>query len=196
MGQPLMQVRELGLGVKEITPRRFGDARGFFAETWQRERFAGVGIDVDWVQDNQSFSADRYVLRGLHLQVSPMPQAKLVRVLKGRIFDVAVDVRPGSASFGKWVSCELSAEAFNQLYVPVGFAHGFLTLEPGVEVTYKVSAPYAPGCERGIIWNDKDIAIDWPLPPGVRPALSEKDAAAMSLAAFAASGDIRAGISQ
>lgn len=190
MGQPLMQVRDLGLGVLEITLRRFGDARGFFAETWQRERFAGAGIDVDWVQDNQSFSADRYVLRGLHLQVSPAQQAKLVRVLKGKIFDVAVDVRPGSASFGKWVCCELSAGAFNQLYIPVGFAHGFLTLEPDVEVLYKVSAPYTPGCERGIIWNDKDVAINWPLSPRERPVLSEKDAVAMSLAAFAASGEI------
>jgi dTDP-4-dehydrorhamnose 3,5-epimerase len=185
-----MQVHDLGLGVLEIAPRRFVDARGFFAETWQRERFARAGIDVDWVQDNQSFSADKNVLRGLHLQVSPAQQAKLIRVLKGRIFDVAVDVRPGSASFGKWVSCELSAESFNQIYVPVGFAHGFLTLEPRVEVLYKVSAPYAPGCEREIIWNDKDIAIDWPLPPGERPELSEKDGAASTLAAFAASGEI------
>ena len=185
-----MQVRDLGLGVKEVTPRRFGDARGFFSETWHRERFATAGIDIDWVQDNQSFSAERHVLRGLHLQVGPHPQAKLIRVLKGRIYDVAVDVRPGSASFGKWVSCELSADAFNQLYIPTGFAHGFLTLEPGVEVLYKVSAPYAPSCERGIIWNDGDIAVDWPLPPGEQPVISEKDAAAMSLAAFAAAGEI------
>ena len=185
-----MEVRELGLGVKEITPRRFGDARGFFAETWQRQRFADIGIAVDWVQENQSFSAETHVLRGLHLQVSPMAQAKLVRVLKGSIFDVAVDVRPGSPTLGKWVSCTLSADAFNQLYVPVGFAHGFLTLEPGVEVFYKVSAPYAPACERGIMWNDKDIAIDWPLPAGVQPILSDKDRVAMSLARFAASGEI------
>jgi len=183
-------VRELGLGVKEITPRRFGDARGFFAETWQRQRFAEFGMDVDWVQENQSFSAEKHVLRGLHLQVSPMAQAKLVRVLKGSIFDVAVDVRPGSPSQGKWVSCVLSADALNQLYVPVGFAHGFLTLEPGVEVFYKVSAPYAPGCERGIMWNDEDIAIDWPLPAGEQPILSDKDRAAMSLASFVASGEI------
>jgi dTDP-4-dehydrorhamnose 3,5-epimerase len=184
-----MEIRDLGLGVKEITPRRFGDVRGFFAETWQRQRFIDAGIDVDWVQDNQSLSAEPYVLRGLHLQISPTPQAKLVRVLKGRIFDVGVDVRPYSPSFGKWVSCVLSAEAFNQLYVPIGFAHGFLTLEPGVEVLYKVSAPYAPNCERGIVWNDKDIAIDWPLPTGKRPVISEKDGAAMTFAAFAASGE-------
>ncbi len=185
-----MEVRDLGLGVREITPRRIGDARGFFAETWQRQRFADVGINVDWVQDNQSFSAERYVLRGLHLQVSPSPQAKLVRVLRGKIYDVAVDVRPTSPTFGRWVSCVLSADAFNQLYIPTGFAHGFLTLEPGVEVFYKVSAPYAPSCERGIIWDDKDIAIDWPLLPGEQPVLSEKDRAAMSLASFAASGEI------
>lgn len=185
-----MEVRDLGLGVVEITPRRFGDARGFFAETWQRQRFADNGINIDWVQDNQSLSAEPYVLRGLHLQVSPMPQAKLVRVLKGRIFDVAVDVRPHSPSLGKWVACLLSAETFNQLYIPVGFAHGFLTLEPGVEVLYKVSGPYAPGCERGIIWNDKDIAIDWPLPSGQRPVMSEKDGEAMSFAAFAAAREI------
>ena len=185
-----MDVRDLGLGVREITPRRLGDARGFFAETWQRERFADAGIVSDWVQENQSFSAERHVLRGLHLQVSPMPQAKLVRVLRGSMFDVAVDVRPSSETFGRWVSCVLSADAFNQLYVPMGFAHGFLTLEPDVEVFYKVSAPYTPNCERGIIWNDRDIAIDWPLAPGEQPVLSTKDAIAMSLASFAASGEI------
>ena len=185
-----MEMRDLGLGVREITPRRFGDARGFFAETWQRQRFADLGIDVDWVQENQSFSAERHVLRGLHLQVIPQPQAKLVRVLKGSIYDVAVDVRPSSSTFGRWVSCVLSADAFNQLYIPTGFAHGFLTLEPGVEVFYKVSAPYAPSCERGIIWNDKDIAIEWPLLPEEQPVLSEKDRAAMALASFSASGEI------
>lgn len=185
-----MDIREIGLGVKEITPRRFGDTRGFFAETWQRERFRAAGIEDNWMQDNQSFSAERYVLRGLHLQVSPAAQAKLVRVLRGSIFDVAVDVRPRSPSFGRWVSCVLSAEDFNQLYVPVGFAHGFLTLEPGVEVLYKVSAPYTPSCERGINWRDKDIAIDWPLPPGESPLLSSKDVTAMSLADFAAAGEI------
>lgn len=181
-----MEIRDLGLGVKEMTPRRFGDARGFFAETWHRQRFADAGFDIDWVQENQSFSAGLYVLRGLHLQVSPMSQAKLIRVLRGRVYDVAVDVRQGSSTFGKWVSCILSAEALNHLYVPIGFAHGFLTLELGVEVAYKVSAPYAPRCERRIIWNDKDIAIDWPLPPGVQPLLSDKDAVAPSFAAFCA----------
>lgn len=185
-----MEVRELGFGVKEITPRRFGDGRGFFAETWQRQRFIDIGINVDWLQENQSFSAEKHVLRGLHLQVSPMAQAKLVRVLKGSIFDVVVDVRPDSPSRGKWVSCALSADAFNQLYVPVGFAHGFLTLEPGVEVFYKVSAPYSPPCERGIMWNDKDLSIDWPLIDGEQPILSQKDSMAMSFTQFTTTGEI------
>lgn len=184
-----MEVRDLGFGVREITPRRLGDARGFFAETWQRERFAHLGIDMDWVQENQSLSYESKVLRGLHLQVGASSQAKLVRVLRGKIYDVAVDVRSSSPTFGRWVSCLLSAETLNQLYIPKGFAHGFLTLEPGVEVFYKVSAPYAPSCERGIRWNDDDIAIQWPLLPGEQPVLSEKDRVAMSLAAFAASGE-------
>jgi dTDP-4-dehydrorhamnose 3,5-epimerase len=179
-----MQVRELGLGVVEIVPKRFGDARGYFAETWQRQRFRDLGIDHDWVQDNQSLSPEPYVLRGLHFQRAPMPQAKLVRVLRGAIFDVVLDIRPGSADFGRWVSCELSAVAFNQLYVPEGFAHGFLTLEPDTEVLYKVSAPYAPECERAIAWNDPALAIAWPLREGQQPLLSVKDAAAARLHAM------------
>lgn len=182
-----MEVRDIGLGVREITPKRFGDARGFFAETWQRERFAAAGIDVDWVQDNQSFSADAHVLRGLHFQLAPHAQDKLVRVLRGAVFDVAVDIRPGSRTFGRWVSCTLSASAFNQLLVPVGFAHGFLTLEPGTEVLYKVSAPYAPEHDRAISWNDPALAIEWPLGAGEQPLLSAKDAAAPPLSALAGS---------
>lgn len=185
-----MDVCDLGLGVLEITPRRLGDARGFFAETWQRQRFAQAGIDIDWVQENHSFSAERHVLRGLHLQVQPAAQAKLVRVLKGKIYDVAVDVRRGSPNFGRWISCVLSSDTFNQLYIPTGFAHGFLTLERGVEILYKVSAPYAPDCERGIIWNDGDLAIKWPLSSGEQPVISEKDQAALSLTSFAASCEI------
>lgn len=177
-----MEVRELGFGVREIVPRRFGDARGSLAETWQRERFRALVDDVDFVQDNQSYSAEVHVLRGLHLQLAPHAQAKLVRVLKGSVFDVAVDVRPGSASFGRWVACVLSAAAFNQLYIPKGFAHGFLTLEPDVEVLYKASDYYAPDCERGIAWNDPALAIAWPLPAGCVPVLSAKDAAAQPLA--------------
>ena len=177
-----MQVTDIGLGVLEIVPRRFGDARGFFAETWQQQRFRDAGIAWDWVQDNQSLSAAPFVLRGLHFQKAPHAQAKLIRVLRGAIFDVAVDIRPGSESYGRWVSRILSAEAFNQLYVPEGFAHGFLTLAPGVEVLYKVSSPYAPESERGVAWNDPALAIAWPLPRGVSPVLSAKDAAASALA--------------
>lgn len=180
-----MEFRNIGLGIKEITPKRIADERGFFSETWQRKRFVDAGIDIEWVQENHSFSAERYVLRGLHLQASPMSQAKLVRVLKGRIYDVSVDVRVDSPSFGKWVSCNLSADAFNQVYIPSGFAHGFLTLETEVEVLYKTSSLYHPDYERRILWSDEDIAIDWPLPVGVQPILSDKDCRALSLAAFA-----------
>lgn len=178
-----MQVNDLGLGgVLEVIPKKFGDARGFFSETFQRQRFIDAGIACDWMQDNQSYSAEKHVLRGLHFQTAPQAQDKLIRVLRGAIFDVAVDIRPGSATYGKWVSCELSAGKFNQLLVPRGFAHGFLTLEPGVEVLYKVSAPYAPHCDRGIAWNDPSIGIEWPLKPGEQPVLSDKDAAAPKLA--------------
>lgn len=181
-----LQIIDIGLGVLEVTPKRFGDARGFFAETWQRDQFAAAGIDVSWVQDNQSRSTERGVLRGLHLQIAPAAQQKLIRVLKGAIFDVAVDVRPGSPSFGAWVTRELSAKAFNQLLIPAGFAHGFLTLTPEVEVFYKVDAPYMPTAERSIRWNDPALAIPWPLPAGEVPLLSSKDAAAPTLAHVAA----------
>jgi dTDP-4-dehydrorhamnose 3,5-epimerase len=181
-----MQIRKLELdGILEIIPKRFGDARGFFSETYSRQRFAEAGIDIDWVQDNQSFSADAGVLRGLHLQIAPFAQDKLVRVLRGSIFDVAVDLRVGSPTYGSWASCVLSSDDRNQLLVPKGFAHGFLTLEPDVEVFYKVSAPYAPTCERGIRWNDPAIGIAWPL-EGREPVLSGKDASAPFLADTAA----------
>lgn len=178
-----MQVNDLGLaGVLEIIPKKHGDARGFFSETYQRQRFADAGVTQDWIQDNQSYSAEKGVLRGLHFQIAPAAQDKLIRVLRGSIFDVAVDIRNGSATYGKWVARVLSAAAFNQLLIPKGFAHGFLTLEPDVEVLYKVSAPYAPQCDRGIAWNDPDIAIDWPLEPEQPPILSGKDSAAPMLA--------------
>ena len=183
-----MQVNDLGLGgVLEIIPKKFGDQRGFFSETYQRQRFIDAGVPQDWMQDNQSFSAEKGVLRGLHFQIAPQAQDKLIRVLRGSIFDVAVDIRPGSPTLGKWVSCVLSAEKFNQLLIPRGFAHGFLTLEPNVEVLYKVTAPYAPDCDRGIAWNDPAIGIDWPLEPGQQPVLSGKDAAAPRLADVASS---------
>ena len=137
--------------------KKFGDARGFFSETFSRPRFAESGIDIDWVQDNQSFSAEQGVLRGLHFQVSPYAQDKLVRVLRGSIFDVRVDLRQGSPTYGKWKSCVLSAQHMNQLLVPKGFAHGFLTLEPGVEVFYKVSAPYSPDMRP---WHPLGRSVD------------------------------------
>lgn len=180
-----MEIRKLGIeGVLEIVPRKFGDSRGFFSETYSARRFAEAGLDIGWVQDNQSFSAEKGVLRGLHFQLAPFAQDKLIRVLRGSIFDVAVDLRQGSASYGKWVSAVLSAEAWNQILIPKGFAHGFLTLEPNVEVFYKVSAPYAPEHDRGIRWNDPDIAVAWPL-EGREPVLSAKDAAAPFLAGIA-----------
>ena len=182
-----MQVNDLNLGgVLEIIPRKHGDDRGFFAETYERQRFTKAGVPQDWQQDNHSLSAEKGVLRGLHFQVAPMAQDKLIRVLKGSIFDVAVDIRLGSPSFGKWVARVLSSAAFNQLLVPKGFAHGFLTLEPDVEVLYKVTAPYSVECDRGIAWNDPAIGIEWPLEPGQQPILSGKDQSAPFLAEIAA----------
>ena len=180
-----MEIRRLELdGVIEIVPKKFGDARGFFSETYSQKRLAEAGIDIDWVQDNQSFSAEKGVLRGLHFQLAPFAQDKLIRVLRGSIFDVAVDLRKASPTYGKWVSSVLSAEAWNQLLVPKGFAHGFVTLEPNVEVLYKVSAPYSPEHDRGIRWNDPAIGVAWPL-EGREPVLSGKDAAAPYLADIA-----------
>lgn len=177
-----MELRKLALdGVVEIVTQKSSDGRGFFSETYSRAGFAKAGIGIDWVQDNQSFSAARHVLRGLHFQVAPFAQDKLIRVLRGAIFDVAVDIRPNSATYGKWVSCILSSATWNQLLVPKGFAHGFLTLEPATEVFYKVSAPYAPQHERAIRWSDPALAIDWPLAGG-EPVLSAKDAQAPLMA--------------
>jgi dTDP-4-dehydrorhamnose 3,5-epimerase len=167
--------------VKLITPRRFGDNRGFFSETWNRAAFAEAGIEADFVQDNHSLSATAGTLRGLHFQLPPFAQAKLVRVSRGAIFDVAVDLRKGSPTFGKWVGAELSVENWSQIYVPKGFAHGFVTLLPDTEVQYKVDSPYAPEHDRGIAWDDPDIAVVWPL-DGRDPVLSGKDAALPNLA--------------
>lgn len=158
-----------------IRPKKFGDARGYFMETWSQEAFAAAGIDAVFVQDNQSLSAARGVVRGLHFQTPPAAQAKLVRVLRGAIFDVAVDIRVGSPSYGRWCAATLTAEGAEQLFVPRGFAHGFCTLEPGTEVTYKVDGPYAPGTEGGLIWNDPELAIDWPI-AAAEVQLSGKDA--------------------
>jgi dTDP-4-dehydrorhamnose 3,5-epimerase len=157
-----------------VRPNRFGDARGWFSETYSRERYAALGIDCLFVQDNHSMSREPGVLRGLHWQAPPHGQAKLVRCVRGAIWDVAVDARRGSPTFGRWVSAELTADNGHQLFVPVGFAHGFVTLAPDSEVEYKVSASYAPASEGGVLWNDPDLALPWPLPAG-GPILSPKD---------------------
>lgn len=159
---------------KRIVPARFGDARGWFTESYSRQRLTEIGIDLEFVQDNHSFSASRGTLRGIHFQSPPHVQAKLVRCIAGAIWDVAVDLRSGSPSFGKWVAAELTAGGGEQLYVPGGFGHGFITLTDNVEVAYKASGYYAPECDGGIAWNDADIAIDWPL-ADLQPNLSDKD---------------------
>ena len=160
--------------VKLIRPRRHGDARGWFVETYNAERYASLGVGVTFVQDNHSMSRDAGVLRGLHWQAPPNGQDKLVRCVRGRIWDVAVDARRGSPTFGRWVAAELSAENGHQLFIPVGFAHGFVTLEPDTEVEYKVSGGYAAESEGGVIWNDPALALPWPL-EGQTPILSPKD---------------------
>jgi dTDP-4-dehydrorhamnose 3,5-epimerase len=161
--------------VKLIRPRRFADARGFFVETWNRKTFATHGIDTDFVQDNYSRSHAAATVRGLHYQKPPAAQVKLVRVLAGSVVDVAVDMRKTSPTFGRHVAVTLTAEGGEQLYVPVGFAHGFCTLEPNTEVAYKVSAFYSPENDAGIVWNDPELGIAWPI-GGKEPVLSEKDA--------------------
>jgi dTDP-4-dehydrorhamnose 3,5-epimerase len=170
--------------VQLIVPRRFGDERGWFTEVYSEAAFAARGLSDRYVQDNHSLSRPAGTLRGLHFQTPPHAQAKLVRCIRGAIFDVAVDVRAGSPTFGRWVGATLSAENGHQLYVPVGFAHGFLTLEADTEVNYKVTDIYAPRHDGGLIWNDPDIAIVWPLAPGLQPVLSDKDQLLGRLSAF------------
>ena len=148
-----------------ITPKRFGDERGFFSETYNRNVLADAGFDKDFVQDNHSTSAQRGTLRGLHFQRSPHMQDKLLRVTRGAIFDVAVDIRKGSPTFGQWVGEELSADNWRQLLVPAGFAHGFVTLTAETEVLYKVTDIYAPQAEGGLAWNDPELRIAWPIDP-------------------------------
>lgn len=169
-------------GLLLIEPRRFGDDRGFFAETWSRRVLADAGISVDFVQDNHSLSRRVGTVRGLHFQAPPCAQAKLVRCGRGRLFDVAVDLRRGSPTYGKWAGVELSADNGLQLFIPVGFGHGFVTREPDTEIVYKCSDYYAPSCDGGIRWNDPDIRVDW----GVEEAeaVSDKDARAPFLADF------------
>ncbi|MCL2050989.1 MAG: dTDP-4-dehydrorhamnose 3,5-epimerase [Lachnospiraceae bacterium] len=160
-------------GLKIITPRVFGDSRGYFMETYNENDFKEAGINCVFVQDNQSSSV-KNVLRGLHFQVEN-PQDKLVRVLSGEVFDVAVDIRQGSETYGKWHGLILSAENKKQFFVPKGFAHGFLVLSDYAEFVYKCSDFYYPDDEGGLLYNDPAIGIEWPLPKGVQPILSERD---------------------
>jgi dTDP-4-dehydrorhamnose 3,5-epimerase len=167
-----------------VVPARHGDARGWFIETWRESAWRAAGIDLPFVQDNQSFSAEAHTLRGLHCQVAPFAQGKLVRVLRGAIFDVAVDVRAGSPFYGKHVSAVLSAENGAQLWVPPGFLHGLCTLLPDTEVAYKCTAEYDRAAERGVRWDDPELGIAWP--QGDAPILSDKDRV---LPGFAAAKD-------
>ncbi len=170
-----MQVEATAIpAVKIVTPKKHGDARGFFSEVYSKADWDKAGLDFAFVQDNHSFSATVGTLRGLHFQLLPVAQDKLVRVARGRILDVAVDIRRSSPTFGKWVAEELSPENWRQLLIPIGFAHAFVTLEPDTEVLYKTTAPYSPAHDRGIAWDDPDIGIKWPLPAG-GPVLSDKD---------------------
>lgn len=171
----MLEIIGLGLDrVCEIVPRRFGDERGFFSETYHRARFVEAGIVEDFVQDNHSYSALAGTLRGLHFQRPPMAQAKLVRVLTGSVFDVAVDIRRDSPDFAKWVGVTLTAEKGNQIFVPAGFAHGFVTLEPDTHVAYKVDSYYSPEHDQSLRFDDPLFAIDWPLPQS-GAILSAKD---------------------
>lgn len=171
------------LGVMLITPRRFGDDRGWFSETWNKRAFAQAGINLDFVQDNHSFSAEIGTVRGLHYQLPPHAQDKLVRTSRGRILDVAVDIRIGSPTFGQWIAEELSAQNGKQLLVPIGFLHGFATLEADTEVQYKCTDYYAPECDGAVRFDDPDIAVDWGLGSNAA-VLSDKDTAAPAFKDF------------
>ena len=168
-------------GALIIEPRVSGDKRGFFLESYSRPLLREHGIDTEFIQDNHSRSEATGVLRGLHFQLPPMTQAKLVRVTQGSVMDVIVDLRKGSPTFGQWESFELSATNFRILFVPAGFAHGFCTTRPQTEVQYKVDAPYSPRHEAAIAWNDPDLAIPWPIQD---PQLSDKDRTAPPFAGF------------
>ena len=166
--------------VKLITSKRFGDERGWFMETFNARDFAAAGVAFSAVQENQSFSRKVGTVRGLHFQRTPFVQAKLVRVLRGSIFDVAIDIRPASPDFGRWVGVELSAENGCELFIPGGFAHEFCTLTTNCEIAYLVDNYYAPDCDGAVLWNDPDIGIAWPEAAGAM--LSEKDSRALPLA--------------
>ena len=172
MGKLTVETCEIE-GVKIITPQVFPDARGYFMETYQKKDFEAIGIDVDFVQDNQSASK-KGVLRGLHFQ-KEFPQDKLVRVIKGAVYDVCVDLREGSKTFGKWMGVELTEENKKQFFIPKGFAHGFLVLSDYAEFVYKCSDYYHPGDEGGIAYNDPEIGVKWPIEEGLELIMSEKD---------------------
>lgn len=161
--------------LKVLIPRRFEDERGWFSESWNRTKLEAAGIRLDFCQDNHSLSRPVGTLRGMHFQTPPFAQTKLVRCLRGRIFDVVVDVRRASPTFGQWLGIELSAENGKQLLIPAGYAHGFQTLEPDCEIAYKVDAPYSAASDGGFAWDDPAVGIDWPLHG--RPVLSDKDRA-------------------
>ncbi|GAC1553189.1 MAG: dTDP-4-dehydrorhamnose 3,5-epimerase [Beijerinckiaceae bacterium] len=166
-----------------VRPRKFQDSRGHFLETFRRSDFVGMGIGCDFVQDNQSLSVQTGTIRGLHFQLPPHAQAKLVRVLRGAVYDVGVDLRRDSPSFGKWCGARLTADGGEQLFVPRGFAHAFCTLEPGTVVAYKVDAYYAPQSDAGLIWNDPEIGIGWPVSADAI-LISDKDGRLPSLRSF------------
>lgn len=174
-----MQVTKTALeGVLILEPKVFGDARGWFMETWSARKFQAAGLTFEFVQDNQSYSAHKGTLRGLHYQTAPFAQTKLVRCTRGEILDVAVDIREDSETFKKWVAVELTAENKKQLLIPRGFAHAFLTLTDDVEIQYKVDNFYAPTCDGNIRWDDPEIKVDWPFAPTI---LADKDAKAPTL---------------
>lgn len=179
-----VKIEETSLpGIRILTPSRHGDQRGFFSETWNRAALAEQGIDIDFVQDNHSLSEAVGTVRGLHFQAPPHAQAKLVRCGRGRLFDVAVDIRKGSPTYGQWVGAELSFENGRQMLVPAGFLHGFVTLEPDTEIIYKCSDYYAPETEGAVRFDDPAIGIDWGIAPD-RAVVSAKDATAPLLAEF------------
>jgi dTDP-4-dehydrorhamnose 3,5-epimerase len=176
-----MNVESLNIPeVKLLTPARYADSRGFFSETWNAARFAAAGVPGPFVQDNHSVSVRAGTIRGLHCQLAPSVQGKLVRVVRGAVWDVAVDIRVGSPTFGQYAAATLSAENWSQLWIPGGFLHGFCTLEPDTEVIYKVTAPYDRAAERAVIWNDPGLALPWPVAPDAA-VLSDKDQVAPPL---------------
>ena len=184
-----MQVTTTKLeGVLILEPKVFGDARGWFMETWSARKFEAAGLNFNFVQDNQSYSAHKGTLRGLHYQTAPFAQAKLVRCTRGKLLDVAVDIREGSETFAQWVAVELTAENKKQLLIPRGFAHGFLTLTDDVEIQYKADNFYSPACDGNIRWDDPQIKVDWAFAPTI---LADKDAKAPTLSERLARGELK-----